>query len=190
MDALEEQMTTDTVNGIDINAVKQLVGEVDRDPARGMTNWRVVSDWQDQTWSRARVEEYGMSGEKVERSFTIDIDEPHELGGSNRFANPQEMLLAALNACMIVGYVAQCALLGITLTDLQIETRGDIDLRGFFGLSDQVAPGYEALDYTVRIAGDGTPEQFEQVHAAVMQTSPNFHNVARQVELRPRFVVQ
>ncbi len=30
------------------------------------------------------------------RRFSIDIDEPRELGGSNRFANPQEHLIAQL----------------------------------------------------------------------------------------------
>ena len=40
---------------------------------------------------------------------------PCELGGSNRFANPQEYLLAALNACVTVGYVGQCAVRGIAL---------------------------------------------------------------------------
>ncbi|MEX3966449.1 hypothetical protein AB4Y42_30205 [Paraburkholderia sp. EG286B] len=39
-----------------------------------------------------------MGGQQVPRRFTIDIDEPCELGGSNRFANPQEHLIAALNA--------------------------------------------------------------------------------------------
>jgi len=66
---------------------------------------------------------------RVPRRFSIDIDEPCELGGSNRFANPQEHLLAALNACMTVGYVAQCAVRGITLESLEIETDGEIDLR-------------------------------------------------------------
>jgi hypothetical protein len=45
----------------------------------------------------------------VPRWFSIDIDEPCELGGTNSFANPQKHLLASLNACMTVGYVAQCA---------------------------------------------------------------------------------
>jgi hypothetical protein len=33
----------------------------------------------------------------VPRRFSIDVDEPCELGGTNRFVNPQEHLLAALN---------------------------------------------------------------------------------------------
>ena len=83
----------------------------------------------------------------VPRRFSIDIDEPFELGGGNAFANPQEYLLAALNACMTVGYVAQCAVQGITIEKLEIATEGDIDLRGFFGLDPSVPPGYESLRY-------------------------------------------
>jgi len=45
----------------------------------------------------------------VPRQFSIDIDEPCGLGGSNRFANPQEHLLAELNACK----VGLCPLLSI-----------------------------------------------------------------------------
>jgi hypothetical protein len=88
-----------------------------------------------------------MGGRKVPRRFSIDIDEPCELGGSNAFANPQEHLLAALNACMTVGYVAQCAVRGITLEKLEIETEGDIDLRGFLGRDPAIPPGYEKLRY-------------------------------------------
>ena len=52
------------------------------------------------------------------------------------------MLLSALNACMTVGYVAGAAVRGIRLTSLEIETRGELDLRGFLNLSDSVPPGY------------------------------------------------
>ncbi|CAN2968549.1 hypothetical protein METHPM2_130016 [Pseudomonas sp. PM2] len=34
------------------------------------------------------------------RGFVIDVDEPAELLGTNTAANPQELILAALNACM------------------------------------------------------------------------------------------
>src|SRR5881275_1991298 len=97
-------------------------------------------------------------------------------GLANRFANPQEHLLAALNACMMVGYVAQCAVRGITLESLEIQTDGDIDLRGFLGVDPTVPPGYENLSYIVRIKGSGTKEDFAEIHDAVMATSPNFYN--------------
>ena len=74
--------------------------------------------------------------------------------------------------------------------ELEIETDGDIDLRGFLGLDPAVPPGYESLNYTVRIKGSGTREQFAEVHKAVMATSPNFHNVSRPVDLKPTLIVE
>jgi uncharacterized OsmC-like protein len=167
------------VNGINVDDLFALIEGVKRDTAKGLTNWRVTTSWQGQTRSRAKVE-----------GFSIDIDEPREIGGSNRFANPQEHLLAALNACMIVGYAAQCAVRGIALESLEIETHGEIDLRGFLGIDPAVPPGYENLRTAVRIKGSGTKQEFAEVHQAVMATSPNFYNVSRAVVLRTTLVVE
>ena len=178
------------VNGINVDDLLALIEGVSRDPAKGRTNWRVTTTWQGQARSRAEIESFEIGGEKVPRRFSIDIDEPCALGGTNRFANPQEHLLAALNACMTVGYVAQCAVRGITLESLAIETDGEIDLRGFLGIDPAVPQGYENLNYTVRIKGNGTSEQFAEIHQAVMATSPNFYNMSRAVKLNPALVVE
>jgi uncharacterized OsmC-like protein len=178
------------VNGINVGDLLALIDGVRRDAAKSKTNWRVTTTWQGQTRSRAQVESFDIGGEWVPHRFSIDIDEPCELGGTNRFANPQEHLLAALNACMTVGYVAQCAVRGINLESLEIETDGEIDLRGFLGIDPAVPAGYEHLSYTVRIKGSGTKEEFAEIHAAVMATSPNFYNVSRAVALKPTLVVE
>jgi len=178
------------VNGINVDDLFTLIDDVKREPAKGKTNWHVTTIWQGQTRSRAEIESYEIGGEAVPRRFSIDIDEPLELGGSNRFANPQDHLIAALNACMMVGYVAQCAVRGIALESLAIETDGEIDLRGFLGIDPAVPRGYEKLNYTVRIKGNGTSEQFAEVHQAVMATSPNFYALSRPVTLKPTLVVE
>jgi hypothetical protein len=46
-----------------------------------------------------------------------------------------------------------------------------------------------SLRYTVRIRGDGTKEQFAEIHDAVIATSPNFYNLSRPVALKPTLVV-
>jgi uncharacterized OsmC-like protein len=178
------------VNGINVDDLFALIDNVKREPAKGKTNWHVTTTWQGQARSRAEIENYEIGGERVPRRFSIDIDEPRELGGSNSFANPQEHLIAALNACMTVGYAAQCAVRGITLESLAIETEGEIDLRGFLGIDPAVPQGYENLSYTVRIKGNGTREQFAAVHKAVMATSPNFYNLSQPVALKPALVVE
>jgi uncharacterized OsmC-like protein len=178
------------LNGINVDDLFALIDSVKRDAAKGKTNWRVTTTWQGQARSRAQVDSFEIGGERVQRRFSIDIDEPCELGGTNQFANPQEHLLAALNACMTVGYVAQCAVRGITIESLEIETEGEIDLRGFLGIDPAVPPGYENLRYVARIKGNGTKEDFTEVHEAVMATSPNFYNVSRAVALKPTLVIE
>jgi uncharacterized OsmC-like protein len=190
MNALVETAQPHVVNGINVDALTALRARVTQDASKGKTTWRVTTTWQGRTRSRADVSGFTIGSEEVSRRFSFDIDEPYELGGSNAFANPQEYLLAALNACMTVGYVAQCAIRGITLTQLKIETEGEIDLRGFLGIDPNVPPGYESLRYTVRLRGDGTEEQFAEIHEAVMATSPNVYNVANAVALKPTLVVE
>jgi uncharacterized OsmC-like protein len=182
--------SSNIVNGIDTDAVHTLIDEVDSDPAKGMTHWQVASTWQGGTHSRAQVDGFAIGGANVPRRFAIDIDEPFELGGGNAYANPQEYLLAALNACMIVGYTALCALQGIALRKLEITTEGDIDLRGFFGLDPAVAAGYRDLHSRVVISADGSEEQLRKIHEMVLATSPNFHNITRAVRVAPELTIE
>ena len=178
------------VNGIDTEGVKGLIGHVDRDPANAITRWHVSTSWKGGTRSDTKVSGFGFGREHIKKDFTIQIDEPTELGGTNQFANPQEYLLAAMNGCMMVGYVVGCAMEGIELEDLRIETEGNIDLRGFLGLDPNVKPGYDEISYTVHIKGNGTPEQYQKVHDTVCATSPNRFNIANAIKLNSKLVVE
>jgi uncharacterized OsmC-like protein len=140
--------------------------------------------------SESRVAGCGIGGRHTARAFAFRPDEPLELGGRNQYPNPQEYLMGAFNACMTVGYVALSSPMGIELESLVIEAQGDIGLRGFLGLDQNVKAGYDELRYTVGIKGNGTPEQFRQIHAIVMATSPNRFNISQPVKLKAALVVQ
>lgn len=182
--------TNPVVNGIDTDALRDTIKAIADDPAKGDLGFRVVTRWAGKTRSEARSEAITLGGERQERDVLIAADEPESLLGDDTAPNPQELLLAALNACMLVGYVTSAAMAGVTLSKLEIETEGELDLRGFLGIDPRVKPGYDSLRYTVRIAGDGTPEQFEAIHASVSQLSPNRFNVAMPVRLDGTLVVE
>jgi hypothetical protein len=95
-----------------------------------------------------------------------------------------------MNACMMVGYTALCALQGIALQKLEITTEGDIDLRGFFGLDPAVPAGYRELSTRVVIQGDGSEEQFCKIHEMVLATSPNFFNITHAIRVMPELIVE
>ena len=171
------------VNGIDLQALGTVVEAIEADASNAQVGFDVVTRWKGQTRSETTVTGFTMAGERVERTHTIVADEPCELLGSDCAPNPQELLMAAVNACMMVGYVAGASLKGITLESVEIRTRGQLDLRGFLGLSEDVPPGYEAIDYDVFMKGDGTAADFEEIHRTVMKTSPNYFNISRPIRM-------
>ncbi|MET0376331.1 MAG: OsmC family protein [Rhizorhabdus sp.] len=187
---MNDVMTRNIVNDIDLTALGEVVEAIATDPSTALVGFDVTTSWTGQARSVSKVKGYQLAGQHIAREFEILADEPHELLGTNSAPNPQELLISALNACMTVGYVAGAAVRGVTLDKLEIETKGQLDLRGFLGLDDSVAPGYESIDYVVHIAGDGTPEQFADIHRSVMATSPNYFNMARPIRMNGTLSVE
>ena len=72
--------------------------------------------------------------QNYERNFHIAADEPTEILGTNTAPNPRNYM-AALNACMTVGYVAIAAAAKSPISSLKIDTK-ELDLRGFLGLDE------------------------------------------------------
>ena len=172
------------VNGLDLAALGEVVDAIGEDAGKAIVGFDVTTRWTGQTRSETVVEGFTMAGERVARSHKIIADEPCELLGGDSAPNPQELLMAAFNACIMVGYVAGASVNGIKLESIEIKTRGELDLRGFLGLSEDVPPGYESIAYDVRIKGDGSPEQFEEIHQNVMKTSPNYFNISRPIRVQ------
>lgn len=185
-----DTVKNERVNGLDLKALGEVVDAIQKDPSQAKVAFNVTTRWAGQTRTETVVDGYTIGGQRVTRTHKVVADEPFELLGGDSAPNPQELLMAALNACITVGYVAGASLQGITLERIEIRTRGELDLRGFLGLSDTVPAGYEQIEYEVRIKGDGTPEQFEAIHQTVLNTSPNYFNVSRPVSVKATLSVE
>jgi uncharacterized OsmC-like protein len=180
---MSTQVQNHVVNGIDTEALKGAIDGITAQPEAGMTTWAVRSRWVGGTRTEHSVEKAVIGDQTLDRGFKIQIDEPEELCGTNEFANPQEYLMSAINACMMVGYSAVASLMGIELTRLEVELQGDIDLRGFLGIDASVPNGYQSLKQEVYLDGDATPEQLQKLHETVLATSPNFFNVTQAIPM-------
>jgi uncharacterized OsmC-like protein len=178
-------MTTQiqNINGIDLDKLGKLVEQIKNDNSKGFVRFKVATNWKGQTRSEARVKSYVMDGVEIPREFSIAADEPPELLGQNSAPNPQELLMAAFNACIMVGYVATAAVMGVTLQNVEIETEGELNLRGFLGIDANVKPGYDSIRYRVRLTGNGTRDQYQAIHEQVVKTSPNYFNVSQPIRI-------
>jgi hypothetical protein len=89
------------INGIDTDALKQTMDAVAQDPSKGIAGFQVTTCWKGGTRSATRVAGWELAGQQLAKDFTINVDEPPELLGTNTAPNPQEYLMAAMNACMM-----------------------------------------------------------------------------------------
>ncbi|MCC7005450.1 MAG: OsmC family protein [Ottowia sp.] len=176
-------------NGINAGALREFTDQVAIKPAAGIATFGVATVWKGGTRTRAQTMPLVLGDKTLARDFAIDADEPAELLGTNTAANPQELILAALNACMAATYAANAAAMDIELKSLTIRTKGSLDLRGFLGIDPAINPGYDCVEYEVEIASAQDSQAIEALHARVQQTSPNYHNFARAIDMKAKLII-
>lgn len=180
------------LNGIDLTALQGIAQNVAeaKDSSSRSAKFNVKTKWQNQTHTVATVSRYSFLGKEHNRHFEIAADEPLEFLGQNTAPNPQELLMAALNACLSVGYAVNAAAMGITIHSLEIETEGELDLRGALGMDENVNPGYDEVSYVVRIQTDATNEKVEELHKIATKTSANYNNFSRAIRMVTKLEIQ
>ncbi|MFW5978389.1 MAG: OsmC family protein [Halohasta sp.] len=183
--------TTDrtTVNGVDTAALTDAVEAITEDLAVGVFSFRAETEWSEALRSATHIQEFEQAGAPVESpEFVIEGDEPEQILGDRTAPNAVELLLSALGSCLSVGYAANAAAMGIDLDSLRIEMEGDVDLRGFLGLSADVRPGYDSIRCTVSIDSDATDAELDALREHVESTSPLVDIITNEVPLETRLV--
>ena len=95
--------------------------------------------------------------------MSYDLDEPEVLLGTNQGTNPVEYLLVALSGCITTTIVAYAAAKKIPLRGVESRFEGDIDLRGFLNISQEVPVGYQEIRVYFKIDADISDEQKEEL---------------------------
>jgi uncharacterized OsmC-like protein len=93
----------------------------------------------------------GLRSETKIRQFSVTVDEPPSLGGTDAGPNPVELVLAALATCQEITYRAYATALGIPLDGVAVKLEGTLDLRGFFAVKDGVRAGFSEVRGTVEL---------------------------------------
>ena len=101
----------------------------------------------------------GLVVENESRGFKIVMDEPENLGGTDKDMNPVEGLLVSLGSCLVIVGSAFAKGQGIDLQDLWVETEGDFDPDGFLLGKEGVRPGFEAVRFTIHIKSSSPEEK-------------------------------
>ena len=146
------------VNGVNVTALAETLGAVADKPALGRFQFRARNRWIGGSRNQSTIKEfYGAGQEDTTRkdSYVFDADEPPVLLGEDKGANPVEYLLHALAGCMTTTMVYHAASRGIEIDAVESSFEGDIDIRGFTGLSKDVPKGYQQIRVTFRVRTKG-----------------------------------
>lgn len=114
------------------------------------------------------------------------IDEPPHLLGEDNAPNPSEAVLATLGACLAVGVHANATARGVSLTKLEVEMEGDINVTAVWGTGDLDAAktlGFSAVRVKIDADGDANDEQIAEIIAHSNVWSPVANTLRNNVEL-------
>lgn len=160
-------------NGIPAAGLSELAHEIRDNPKQGIATYGVNVRWLSGTRAQASALPMSVGAHRVNRDFSWMIDEPRQLGGANHAPNPQEHLLSGLGACIMVGLAVGATVMGIQLSTLKVEVRSTLDLAGFLDARKGAPVPMTGIEYLIRVDGDGTTEQYEQLRRQAEAHSPN-----------------
>ncbi len=163
------------VNGVDVGQLGATVAAIQANPELARFAFRATSAWVGGGRSRTEIQGFygaGLEDTSRQRPFVLEGDEPPVLLGTNTAPNAVEAVLHALASCLAVGFVYNAAAQGIRVDALEFELEGELDLRGFLGLSDHVRPGYQGIRVNYRVQADAPREKIVELCEYVQRTSP------------------
>jgi len=132
----------------------------------------------------------GLQVENKVRQFTLRMDEPQSLGGTDTGMNPVEAQLAALGSCLTIVSAAFAKAHKIDLQDIRFEIEGDLDPDGFLKGVEGVRMGFQEIRFTPHIKTSSSPEDVEKFMAFVKSRCPVsdvYTNGTKVVSMTPIF---
>jgi uncharacterized OsmC-like protein len=171
------------INGVNVTDLMQTVDAVQADPTVAKFRFRLHNEWIEGGHNRSTLNEFYGAGQQQQRtkSFLIEADEPVLLLGRDQAPNPAEYFLSALAACVTTSLVYHAAARGIRIEAIESQVEGDVDVRGFLGLDENVRKGFQNIRIALAIQADVSDEQLEELAGLGTGFSPIFDSVTKGV---------
>ena len=118
------------------------------------------------------------------RQFTLVVDEPETLGGTDEDANPVEYILAGFAGCAnVVGHVVAKEL-GFTIKNLRIEVSGELNPERFLGSSYKERAGFKSINLNLIPDTDAPIETLTKWLQIVEERCPVKDNLQNKTPVR------
>jgi uncharacterized OsmC-like protein len=118
------------------------------------------------------------------RQFTLVVDEPENLGGTDEDANPVEYILAGFAGCAnVIGHLVAKEL-GFTIRNLRIEVSGELNPERFLGSSYKERAGFKSINLSLIPETDAPIETLTKWLQIVEERCPVKDNLQNKTPVR------
>jgi uncharacterized OsmC-like protein len=182
-------MANGYIDGVNVDQLLSTINAIKENPGLAKFKFRANNRWINGGRNRTSINGFYSAGEEDttrKQTFVFDNDEPIPLLGEDNSANPVEFVLHALAGCLTTSLVYHAAAQGIKIDSVESTFEGDLDLRGFLGMDDDVRNGYENIRVTFKIKADAPDEKLEELCELAQKRSPVFDIVTNAVPVTVR----
>ncbi|MGP8956298.1 OsmC family protein [Enterobacter mori] len=121
--------------------------------------------------------------------FSLMVDEPVSMLGTDLGANPVEYVLTGLAGCNTIVLANLAAAAGIVLDSINIELSFDININGLMGIDPAVRKGAQAINMDFHVESpNATREQLQTLIGQLSNESPVYDTLANAVNVSARLI--
>ena len=160
------EQTSALINGVNVDQLMNVIGEIEADQNYAKFQFRATNQWINGSLSRSSIKGfYAGNAEDTTRdeAFTLDADEPAIAAGQDSAPNAMEYVLHALATCLTGTLVYHAAVRGIEIDSVESSYAGDMDVRGLFGLSDDVRKGFNKVTVDMRVKSKASVDELTEL---------------------------
>lgn len=153
------------VNGVATGQLLEVIDSIGQNAENAKFQFRLNNRWLNGSINRSHMDDLFADGHEDhhDQAFELDADEPRLIAGDDTAPTPVEYVLHALASCLTTTMVYHASVQGVVIESVESFLEGNIDVRGFFGLSDEVRKGFSQVRVRMQVKSDASVEQLREM---------------------------
>ena len=164
-------------NGVNTQILNKLFNSMRNQPEMAKATFSVKSEWNGGFSVTSSSKGFRIGGQNIERNteYKAQYDFPDQLSGEGKGPTVCESCMGSLAACLTQSIIAHAISRGIQIDSINIDVEGDVDMRGFTGISNDVRPGAQQFRVNMNIKSNtASKEQINELYDIGKRFSPAF----------------
>lgn len=165
-------------NGVNTQTLSTVFSSMQNQPEMAKVAFSVKSQWNGGfSVGTTASKGFRIGDQNMERNteYKTQYDFPAQLSGEEQGPTVCEGCMGALAACLTQTIVAHATSRGTRLDGIDIDVEGEVDMRGFTGISKDVRPGAQQFRVNMNIrSSSASKEQLDELREIGKRFSPAF----------------